>query len=73
MGEEKITFDDWNLADQIETKEDLVGTLERVIRIGQAGCAAPPSGHSFADVRKAGASRTSHVAGSNPACRATRI
>jgi probable addiction module antidote protein len=33
MDEEKITFEDWNLADQIETKEDLVGTLEAVIEL----------------------------------------
>jgi probable addiction module antidote protein len=33
MGGEKTTFEDWNLADQIETKEDLVGTLEAVIEL----------------------------------------
>jgi probable addiction module antidote protein len=31
MNEEKITFEDWDLADQVETKEDVVGTLEAVI------------------------------------------
>jgi probable addiction module antidote protein len=33
MDKEKITFDDWTLADQIETKEDLAGTLEAVIEL----------------------------------------
>jgi probable addiction module antidote protein len=33
MDKEKITFDDWNLADQIETTEDLAGTLEAVIEL----------------------------------------
>jgi hypothetical protein len=28
MDEEKVTFSDWSLADQIETREDVVGTLE---------------------------------------------
>jgi probable addiction module antidote protein len=31
MDGEKITFSDWNLADQIETREDVAGTLEAVI------------------------------------------
>jgi len=31
--EEKITFDDWNLADEVETKEDVIGTLEAVIEL----------------------------------------
>jgi probable addiction module antidote protein len=30
---EKITFSDWNLADQIETGEDVTGTLEAVIEL----------------------------------------
>ena len=33
MKKEKITFDDWNLADEIETKEDVIGTLEAVIEL----------------------------------------
>jgi probable addiction module antidote protein len=33
MDEEKIIFEDWNLADKIETKEDVVGTIEAVIEI----------------------------------------
>jgi len=33
MSEEKITFSEWNLADQIETKEDVAGTLEAVIEL----------------------------------------
>jgi probable addiction module antidote protein len=33
MGEEKITFEEWNLVDQIETKEDFVGALEAVIEL----------------------------------------
>jgi probable addiction module antidote protein len=33
MDKEKITFGDWNLADQIETKEDVAGTLEAVIEL----------------------------------------
>ncbi|MDR0670172.1 MAG: putative addiction module antidote protein [Treponema sp.] len=33
MGEEKITFTEWNLADQIETKEDVAGTFEAVIEL----------------------------------------
>jgi probable addiction module antidote protein len=33
MNEEKVTFGDWNLADQIETKEDLIGTIEAVIEL----------------------------------------
>ncbi|MDL2229844.1 putative addiction module antidote protein [Treponema sp. OttesenSCG-928-L16] len=31
MGEKKIMFSDWSLADYIETKEDVAGTLEAVI------------------------------------------
>jgi len=33
MHEEKITFENWNLADEIETKEDVVGMLEAVIEL----------------------------------------
>jgi probable addiction module antidote protein len=33
MDEEKITFSDWSLADQIETREDVVGMLEAVIEL----------------------------------------
>jgi probable addiction module antidote protein len=33
MKKEKITFDEWNLADEIETKEDVIGTLEAVIEL----------------------------------------
>jgi len=33
MDEEKITFSEWNLAEQIETKEDVAGTLEAVIEL----------------------------------------
>ena len=33
MDEEKITFEDWSLANEIETKEDVVGTLEAVIEL----------------------------------------
>jgi len=33
MPGEKVTFSDWNLADQIETKEDVAGTLEAVIEL----------------------------------------
>jgi probable addiction module antidote protein len=33
MSEEKVTFSDWNLADQIETKDDVAGTLEAVIEL----------------------------------------
>lgn len=33
MDKEKIIFEDWNLADQIETKEDVMGTLEAVIEL----------------------------------------
>jgi probable addiction module antidote protein len=33
MDGEKITFGDWNLADQIETKEDVAGTIEAVIEL----------------------------------------
>jgi probable addiction module antidote protein len=33
MNEEKVTFSDWNLADQIETREDVVGTIEAVIEL----------------------------------------
>jgi probable addiction module antidote protein len=33
MNKEKITFEDWNLEDQIETKEDVIGTLEAVIEL----------------------------------------
>ncbi|MDR1239029.1 MAG: putative addiction module antidote protein [Treponema sp.] len=33
MDEKKVTFSDWNLADQIETKEDVVGTIEAVIEL----------------------------------------
>ena len=31
--DEKITFEDWKFADEIETKEDVVGTLEAVIEL----------------------------------------
>ena len=31
--DEKITFDDWSLEDEIETKEDVIGTLEAVIEL----------------------------------------
>ena len=31
--DEKITFEDWNLEDEIETKEDVIGTLEAVIEL----------------------------------------
>jgi probable addiction module antidote protein len=30
---EKVTFSDWNLADQVETSEDVTGTLEAVIEL----------------------------------------
>jgi probable addiction module antidote protein len=33
MSKERITFTDWSLADQIETKEDVTGTLEAVIEL----------------------------------------
>jgi probable addiction module antidote protein len=33
MDAEKITFGDWNLADQIETREDVAGTIEAVIEL----------------------------------------
>lgn len=33
MNEENITFEDWNLADDIETREDVIGTLEAVIEL----------------------------------------
>jgi probable addiction module antidote protein len=33
MKKEKITFDDWNFADEIETREDVIGTLEAVIEL----------------------------------------
>jgi len=33
MSGEKVTFSDWNLADQIETREDVAGTLEAVIEL----------------------------------------
>jgi probable addiction module antidote protein len=33
MDEEKVTFSDWNFADQIKTKEDVVGTIEAVIEL----------------------------------------
>ncbi|MDR1073134.1 MAG: hypothetical protein LBL45_05600 [Treponema sp.] len=33
MDEEKVTFRDWNLVDQIETREDVVGTIEAVIEL----------------------------------------
>jgi probable addiction module antidote protein len=33
MDKEKTTFKDWNLADQIETKEDVIGMLEAVIEL----------------------------------------
>jgi probable addiction module antidote protein len=33
MDKEKITFNDWSFADQIETNEDIVGTLEAVIEL----------------------------------------
>ncbi|GHV79171.1 hypothetical protein AGMMS49944_09620 [Spirochaetia bacterium] len=31
MDEEKITFDDWDLADDIETKEDVIGIIEAAL------------------------------------------
>jgi probable addiction module antidote protein len=31
MNEEKITFEDWNLADDVETKEDVIGIIEAAI------------------------------------------
>jgi probable addiction module antidote protein len=31
MDEEKITFEDWNLADDIETKEDVIGIIGAAI------------------------------------------
>jgi probable addiction module antidote protein len=33
MDKEKVTFEDWNLADQIETREDVIGTIEAVIEL----------------------------------------
>jgi len=33
MSDEKVTFSEWNLTDQIETKEDVAGTLEAVIEL----------------------------------------
>ena len=33
MKKEKIKFDEWNLVDEIETKEDVIGTLEAVIEL----------------------------------------
>jgi probable addiction module antidote protein len=33
MDKEKITFEDWNLADEIETGEDVIGTIEAVIEL----------------------------------------
>ncbi|MDR0584860.1 MAG: putative addiction module antidote protein [Treponema sp.] len=33
MNKEKVTFEEWNLADQIETREDLIGTIEAVIEL----------------------------------------
>jgi probable addiction module antidote protein len=33
MDKEKVTFEDWNLEDQIETKEDVIGTIEAVIEL----------------------------------------
>jgi probable addiction module antidote protein len=31
MSEEKVTFSDWNLADEIKTKEDVIGILEAAL------------------------------------------
>jgi probable addiction module antidote protein len=31
MDGEKITFDDWDLADDIETKEDVIGIIEAAL------------------------------------------
>ncbi|MDR1025354.1 MAG: putative addiction module antidote protein [Treponema sp.] len=31
MDEEKITFEDWDLADDIETKEDVIGIIEAAL------------------------------------------
>ena len=31
--DEKISFEDWNFSDEIETKEDVIGTLEAVIEL----------------------------------------
>ena len=33
MESEKVTFEDWNLADQVETREDVIGTIEAVIEL----------------------------------------
>jgi probable addiction module antidote protein len=33
MEEEKITFEDWDLADEIATKKDVMGTFEAVIEL----------------------------------------
>ena len=33
MDKEKVTFEDWNLADQVETKEDVIGMLEAVTEL----------------------------------------
>jgi probable addiction module antidote protein len=33
MDKEKVTFEDWNLADKIETREDVIGTIEAVIEL----------------------------------------
>jgi probable addiction module antidote protein len=33
MDEEKVSFSEWSLADQIETSEGVVGTLEAVIEL----------------------------------------
>jgi probable addiction module antidote protein len=33
MDKKKITFGDWSLADQIETREDVIGTIEAVIEL----------------------------------------
>jgi probable addiction module antidote protein len=31
MDREKVTFDDWDLADDIETKEDVIGMIEAAL------------------------------------------
>jgi DNA-binding phage protein len=33
MDEEKVTFSEWSLTDQIETKEDVAGTIEAAIEL----------------------------------------
>jgi probable addiction module antidote protein len=33
MDEEKVTFSEWSLTGQIETREDVIGTIEAVIEL----------------------------------------